>query len=264
MMSRGSKLKKLAPRSDSKLSTAAMRRREAPSPTTSPTFAPSALASRSSSHSSPRAGMPGAGASGWLSPGAMRIAPRSGWPSSTTLTPASCAPSPTVAMLVKLALSTLRRPRRVASARHSGLRAWSATSTMSPPRSWLASSLSARATRSVKKPTLVRLVTAMISATSSRPSSPALRSRRSMRRERSILGSGKWVVGSGEWGRGYGRCALAAGLGDVMGAWCRPGCAGDEAALGFQGQAGHGRPSSLVPPTTHYPQASQRCARRTQ
>jgi hypothetical protein len=53
MTSRGSRLKKLAPRSDSKDSTAAMRRREAPSPTTSPTFAPSALASRSSSHSSP-------------------------------------------------------------------------------------------------------------------------------------------------------------------------------------------------------------------
>ena len=209
MTSRGSRLKKLAPRSDSKLSTAAIRKREAPSPTVSPTRAPSVLASRSSSHSSPRAGMPGAGASGWLSPGAMRMLPRSGWPSSTTLTPASVAASPRVAMLVKLALSTARRPRRVASARHSGLRAWSATSTTSPPRSWLASSLRARATRSVKKPTLVRLVTAMISATSNKPSSPARRSRRSMRRERSIL----WKVGREKWGRGFGWRALAIGLG---------------------------------------------------
>jgi hypothetical protein len=47
----------------------------------------------------------------------MRIVPRRGWPSSTTFTPASCAPSAVLAMLVKVLDATDLRPSRLASAR---------------------------------------------------------------------------------------------------------------------------------------------------
>src|SRR5574337_969720 len=88
---------------------------------------------------------------------------------------------------------TTRRPSWAAARGMAGSHGWSDFSSRSPPSNWLASRSRAWATRSVRKPTLTRLATAMTRAMPSRWSSPARRSRRRVRtaRRRKFMAYGR-------------------------------------------------------------------------
>ena len=87
-------------------------------------------------------------------------------------------------MLGKLAVVAVTRPRARAFASKAGGAGRSLATMASPPSSWRASRARPPLMRSAKKPTAVSAATASVTATTSRRSSPARKSRSSWRAPR--------------------------------------------------------------------------------
>ena len=101
-------------------------------------------------------------------------------------------------MLGKLVLVLVRRPSAAALAASSGGAGWSLPTTASPPSNWRASRCRPLLRRSAKKPTAVSAATASITATASRRSSPARKSRSAWRQARLRRDGGRGLgVGAG-------------------------------------------------------------------
>ena len=83
-------------------------------------------------------------------------------------------------MLGKLAVVEVTRPSARALASKDGGAGWSLATMASPPSSWRASRARPPLMRSAKKPTAVSAATASATATISKRSSPARKSRRSV------------------------------------------------------------------------------------
>ena len=114
--------------------------------------------------------------------------PRNGYVSLTALTltsrvapPLSSAARP---MLGKFAVVDVTRPSERAFASNDGGTGWSLATIASPPSSCRASRVRPPLMRSAKKPTAVSAATASVTATTSRRSSPARKSRSNWRQPR--------------------------------------------------------------------------------
>ena len=118
MSALGASSAKLLPWSGLAMSTRPTRRLAAPIDSSDPTCAPRAASSRESGQTSPRAGMPPAGAPLAKAASATSTCPRSGYPSLTAATLVSWLASPLNTTDSSPVLRALRSPRRVASAKY--------------------------------------------------------------------------------------------------------------------------------------------------
>ena len=184
-ITRGAKLAKPAPRSGSMTMMRAMRSLASPSSSASPTARPS----ESSSAGRPRR-CPAPAPRRRRRPSRRRVAQRAAAAQRIGVADRldadqreSRRPSRRAArpMLGKLAVVAVTRPSARARCRNVAGAGWSLETIASPPSSWRASRARPPLMRSAKKPTAVSAATASVTATTSRRSSPARKSRTSWR-----------------------------------------------------------------------------------